>query len=631
MEDDPGLSSLLQKRLERQGYQVDLARNGEEGLAMATRTAYDLLIVDYNMPFLGGLDVLRNLNKSVSPLPVIMITGEGNEEIAVEALKLGAADYIVKDVELKFLGLLPSVIHQVLYRQHLLNERKQMLETIRESEERYRQLFESNPHPMWVFDIETLSFLAVNEAAVRHYGYSREEFLSMSLKDIRPDEDMQQFLAESAEFGQEGIRAGVWRHWRKDGTIIHVEVVSHPILFGQRKARFSLITDITARKKLEEELLKTQRLESLGTLAGGLAHEFNNLLTSIMGNIALVKLDLPPGKEAHQRLRDAERTSEKARVLTRQLLTFSQGGAPVKKALSLGDLVRSTASFALHGSKNKADVSVPSDLWAVEADESQLGQVITNLINNADQAMPEDGIIRVSCENVKIDADSQLPLPAGNFVRVAIADEGVGIPPEHINKIFDPYFTTKDKKSGLGLATAYSIMKRHNGHIAVESSSGTGSRFTVYLPSTGRIFCRQPEAPVSVQTGSGKILIMDDEDIILDVAGRILTRLGYQVAFAKDGSEAVTQYSQARSSGKPFDVVIMDLTVPGGMGGKEAVKRIREIDPGAKAIVSSGYSNDPVLAHYSDYGFSGIVSKPYSIKILSDTVMKVISGANPPS
>src|SRR5574337_297417 len=326
MEDDPGLSSLLQKRLERQGYQVDLARNGEEGLAMAAKTAYDLLIVDYNMPFLGGLDVLRSLVKTALPPPVIMITGEGNEEIAVEALKLGAADYIVKDVELKFLNLLPSVIHQVLYRQHLLNERKQMIETIRESEERYRQLFESNPHPMWVFDIETFSFLAVNNAAVRHYGYPREEFLSMSLEDMRPDEDVQQFLAASAEFGRDEMRSGVWRHRRKDGSIIHVEISSHPILFGRRKARLSLRTDITVRKKIEDELLKTQRLESLGTLAGGLAHQFNNLLTGIMGNIALVKMDIPPDKESHQRLIDAERITEKARSLTRQLLTFSQGG-----------------------------------------------------------------------------------------------------------------------------------------------------------------------------------------------------------------------------------------------------------------------------------------------------------------
>ncbi len=631
MEDDPGVSSLLQKRLERQGYAVDLARNGEEGLSMAARYNYDLLIVDYNMPFFGGLDVIRSLSASVSPPPVIMITGEGNEEIAVEALKLGAADYIVKDVELKFLGQLPSVIHQVLYRQHLLTERKQMLETIRESEERYRRLFESNPHPMWVFDIESLAFLAVNEAAIRHYGYSREEFLSMTLKDIRPDEDVRQFIAASEEFGLEGIQSGVSRHRRKDGTIIHIEVVSHPIVFGQRKARFSLITDITRRKKIEDELLKTQRLESLGTLAGGLAHEFNNLLTGIMGNIALVKLDLPEGKEAHERLTDAERTTEKARSLARQLLTFAQGGAPVKKLLSIGELVRTTGTFALHGSKNKADISVPDDLWATEADESQISQVITNLVNNADQAMPEGGIIRVTCRNVTIEAQRGLPLAPGKFVMISIADEGSGIPRAHINRIFDPYFTTKDKNSGLGLATAYSIVKRHNGHITVESGPGAGSTFTVYLPSTGMIYRSQPEASVTVKSGSGRILIMDDEDIILDVAGRILTRLGYQVAFAKNGAEAITRYSQARSTGNPFDLVIMDLTVPGGMGGKEAVKKIREIDPSAKAIVSSGYCNDPVLAHYSDYGFNGIVSKPYSIKILSDTVMKVISNTDIPS
>jgi PAS domain S-box-containing protein len=628
MEDDAGLAHLLQKRLQRQGYRVDLAANGEEGLGMARTATYDLLIVDYNMPVLGGIEVIRTLASTNLLSPTIMITGEGNEEVAVGAIKMGAADYIVKDVELKFLELLPSVINQVLYRQQLIKEREQMQEKVRESEERYRHLFESNPHPMWVFDIETLSFLAVNDAAVHHYGYSREEFLDMTLTDIRPPEDVPRLTNTLSGLSAGMAHSGMWKHRRKDGTIIDVEVVSHPILFGQRQARFVLITDITARRKLEEELVKAQKLESLGILAGGIAHDFNNLLTAIIGNISLAKQDTQPGDSTYERLEGAERALERARNLTQQLLTFSRGGAPLKKRLSIKEVVRDIAAFALHGAKSRCEFSIPDDLWIVEADEGQLSQVINNLVINADQAMPDGGTVTVTCRNITVGAVSTLPLSPGNYVMISVADRGIGIPAEYLGKVFDPYFTTKRKGSGLGLATTYSIIKRHNGHIAVESGVGTGSTFHLYLPATDRVLLRESATPGTTKSGSGKILIMDDEAMVRDVAGKVLTRLGYDVAYACDGAEAIAAYERALAEGRPFDAVIMDLTIPGGMGGKDAVKRLREIDPALKAIVSSGYSNDPVMAHYAEYGFNGVVSKPYTIKQLSDTIQKVLAGAN---
>ncbi len=628
MEDDPGLSHLLQKRLQRQGYQVSLAANGEEGLRMARAATYDLLIVDYNMPFLGGLDVVRTL-ASTNQLPAaIMVTGEGSEEVAVEAIKLGVADYIVKDVELKYLELIPSVVNQALYRQQLIKERDQMQETVRESEERYRRLFESNPHPMWLFDSETHSFLAVNDAAVHHYGYSREEFLNMTLEDISLPDEAPRLKNMLSEPGDATAHSGVWMHRKKDGTIINVEVVSHPILFGQRQARFVLITDITERRKLEEELVKAQKLESLGTLAGGLAHDFNNFLTSILGNINLAKMDARPGDGIYERLDAAERASERARGITQQLLTFSRGGAPLKVTISIRDAMRDMVSFALHGSKSNCEFSISDDLWSIEADEGQLNQVINNLVMNADQAMPEGGTVTVSCRNRTLKADSGLPLSPGNYVRISVADRGPGIPTENLGKIFDPYFTTKQKGSGLGLATAYSIIKQHNGHIAVESARGVGTVFHIYLPA---IDCAVPAEPATAGTtrpGVGAILFMDDDEMVRDTAGRILTRLGYTVFYARDGAEAITAYEQARAEGRPFDVVIMDLTIPGGMGGKEAVKRLREIDPSVKAIVSSGYSDDPVMANYADYGFNSVVSKPYTIHKLGDTIRKVLAGAD---
>ncbi len=624
MEDDPGLARLLEKRLQRQGYQVSLAANGEEGLRMAKETVYDLLIVDYNMPFLGGLDVVRALASMNRLPPSIMVTGEGNEEVAVEAIKLGVADYIIKDVELKYLELIPSVVSQTLYQQQLVKERDRMQEMVRESEERYRRLFESNPHPMWVSDGETNSFLAVNDAAVHHYGYSREEFLNMTLEDIRLPDEAPAPLNTFPEPGVAPVRPEVWKHRKKDGTIIYVEVVSHPILFGQRQARFVLITDITARRKLEEELVKAQKLESLGILAGGLAHDFNNLLTSILGNIYLAKMEARPGDGIHDRLDAAERASEHARDLTQQLLTFSRGGAPLKVTISLKNAMRDIASFALHGSKSNCEFSIPGDLWSVEADEGQLKQAINNLVMNADQAMPEGGTITVSCQNKTLKADSGLPLSPGKYVMISVADRGTGIPAENLGKIFDPYFTTKQKGTGLGLATAYSIIKRHNGHIAVESVKGAGTVFHIYLPAIERAV---PAAPATAKTArpGGTILFMDDDEMVRETAGKVLTHLGFTVSFARDGAEAIAAYEQARAEGRRFDAVIMDLTIPGGMGGKEAVKRLRELDPTVKAIVSSGYSDDPVMANFAEYGFDGVVSKPYTIHKLGDTLRKVLA------
>jgi PAS domain S-box-containing protein len=627
MEDDPGLSQLMQKRLQRQGYQVVIAGNGEEGLALARKESYDLLVVDYNMPFLGGLEVIRTLIASGSAVPMIMVTGEGNESVAVEAIKVGAADYIVKDVELRFLELLPSVIHQALYRQQLLIDRKRMEEQVRQSEERYRNLFENNPHPMWVFDIETHRFLAANDAAVRHYGYSREEFLAMSLKDIRPDDEIPRFLEASSGFGADGIQSELWQHRKKDGTILYVEIVSHPIVFGDRRARLSLITDITARKKIEEELMRAQKLESVGTLAGGLAHDFNNLLTGIIANVSLARYDARDGKDVSEHLAAAEKATERAQRLTHQLLTFARGGAPVKRPFAVAELVRDMTFFALRGSRCKPEFSIPADLWPVEGDEGQLSQVITSLLSNADNAMPSGGTIRIACRNIRIEHDNQLPLPNRCFVVVTVADDGVGIPNEHLEKIFDPYFTTKDRSSGLGLATAYSIIKRHDGHITAESSPGSGSRFTVYLPSPGVAAASDArrEMTASPTAETGRVLIMDDEEMIRDVAGKILSRLGYEVNFARDGAEALSLYQQAHAEGKPYGAVIMDLTIPGGMGGKETVERIRRIDPSVRAIVSSGYSDDPIMAEYENHGFCGVVCKPYSIKVLGDTVKQVFA------
>ncbi len=384
--------------------------------------------------------------------------------------------------------------------------------------------------------------------------------------------------------------------------------------------------DITEQQKLEEELARTQKLESLGILAGGIAHDFNNILTSILGNISLAKIFADPSDKIYERLSIAEKATLRSQDVTQELLTFAKGGTPIKKTASIIDIIKESTEFALRGSNVKYEFNYKEPIWSVEVDEGQISQVIQNLIINADQAMPSGGTIYIGVENVRISANNGgVPLKPGLYIKVTIRDEGIGIPPEYLEKIFDPFFTTKQKGSGLGLSSAYSIIKKHDGHIMVQSSVGEGTVFTIFLPATKR----SPETPRKQSTaavqGQGKILIMDDEDYILDILAQILSQLGYQAIPARTGEEAIEIYNNHLSRGQRFDAVIMDLTVPGGMGGVETISRLREIDPEVVAIVSSGYSNDPVMANFRDYGFMGVMKKPYRIEEVSEILHHVLS------
>jgi len=366
------------------------------------------------------------------------------------------------------------------------------------------------------------------------------------------------------------------------------------------------------------------KLESIGILAGGIAHDFNNILTAVLGNISLAKLYSERGSKAFERLTVAEKAATRARSLTQQLLTFSKGGTPVKKALLISDMIRDCAEFALRGSNVSCSFSFADDLWPVEVDPGQLSHVLNNLFINADQAMPEGGRTLIRAENVTVTGQDGLAIPDGKYVKITIQDSGVGIPEEHITKVFDPYFTTKPTGSGLGLATAYSIIKGHRGLITAESSSGVGSKFHIYLPAAPGLAVPERDIEGHPISGRGRILLVDDEESIRDVASELLAILGYQVKPARDGAEAVALYENALRSTAPFDAVIMDLTIPGGIGGKEAVQKLREINPQVKAIVSSGYSNDPVMANYRQYGFDGVVAKPYNADELSEALQKLL-------
>jgi PAS domain S-box-containing protein len=387
------------------------------------------------------------------------------------------------------------------------------------------------------------------------------------------------------------------------------------------------ITEVKSHEEFrrnQEEILKSQKLESIGLLAGGIAHDFNNLLTAIMGNISLAKMKTSRQSSASNLLDNAEMAAKRAKDLTQQLLTFARGGAPVKKSASIRQLVMDSVSFSLRGSNVTAGFSIPDDIWPVDVDSGQMSQVINNLVINADQAMPEGGIIAVRAENVEIGPDSLLPLSEGRYVKISVEDHGVGIPESDLGRIFDPYFTSKTKGNGLGLTTVYSIITKHGGHIAVESGLGFGTIFHIHIPASDFLPEQIDSMDSGLPGGKGRILVMDDEDFIREVAGDILSHLGYSVEYCENGTEAVRMYEQAFRSGEPFAAVLMDLTIPGGMGGKETIERLREIDDQVKGIVSSGYSNDPVMAQFDKYGFCGVVLKPYNAEELGRTLNMVI-------
>jgi PAS domain S-box-containing protein len=388
--------------------------------------------------------------------------------------------------------------------------------------------------------------------------------------------------------------------------------------------------DVTEHERLEQELVRATKLESVGILAGGIAHDFNNILTAIMGNVALAGLDVEPGSEASKSLREAEKATLRARDLTQQLLTFAKGGEPVRSSVQLDAIVREMTTFTLHGSRVKPFYEFEADLWPADADKGQIGRVVQNLVLNAVQAMPEGGTVRIAMTNQRVDGLSRTALAPGAYVQIAIADTGIGIKAEHLARIFDPYFTTKQMGSGLGLAAVYSIVNKHGGTIDVESRIGQGTTFRIWLPASPTLPIEDISAPSSNQVPlRGRILFMDDEESIRQMAMLLLRRFGFEVDCASDGREAVEKYRQARDRGLGYAIVIMDLTVPGGMGGREAIAQLRLLDPHVKAIVSSGYSSDPVLANYRDYGFCGVAAKPYEVDDLARVLREALAARAP--
>jgi PAS domain S-box-containing protein len=499
--------------------------------------------------------------------------------------------------------------------------------------------------------------IVFNRAAEETFGYTKEEVLGKHVGTLYADSSQSLLVYKTTK--DTGKFEGEILNRRKDGSTF-IARLSSAVLGngnGDTTGLMGISRDITERKKMEEELkklnesleqrvikrtqelaraneelAKMQKLESLGILAGGIAHDFNNNLQAILSSILLAKTCANPKDEIYKKLKEAEKITLQAKGLSKQLLTFSRGGWPVKKTIYISELIRDSANLALSGSNVRCELDIPDNLWPVEADEGQLNQVFSNLIINANQAIPEGRIIKVKAENTNAVEKGSLLLKETRYLKISIEDHGTGISQENLQKIFDPYFTTKQKGSGLGLAIAYSIIKKHGGHITVESEIGVGTTFHIYLPAShkeplkkhvlheGRVPDTKPleekHEEEESSTSKGKVLLMDDEGIIRLAVAKYLKQIKYEVETARDGTEAIKLYKKAIESGKPFDAVIVDLTISGGMGGKETIKRLLEIDSKVRAIASSGYTDDPIMADFRKYGFSGKLAKPYEMSEL---------------
>ena len=630
VDDHQGLISLIQRCLSREGFHTAFAHSGQEALTWLSHHHADLLLLDLQLADMSGEELIHQLTQHNLTLPFIVVTGQGDERLAVKMMKRGARDYFIKDSSL--IDLLPSIVTQTF--EQIQQEQRLTLteETLREERERIAITLSSIVEG--VFTTDTRGRITyMNRMAEELSGWKQRDAMGRSIEEV-------------VRFLHSGVNEEddhPVTHVLEVGTLLHP--LDHYPLFdqtnGERPVVYSvsplrrsdgnllgavlILRDMTERIKLDEERLKASKLDSLGLLAGGIAHDFNNLLTTILGNLSMTKAWVNSRDHLFNFLSEAENASLRAKKLTQQLLTFAKGGTPLKKPLALQQVIPESAAFALSGSPTRCQCDIPDDLWLIEADEGQIGQVIHNLAVNAHQAMPTGGTLTIRAKNVTETTEQAKQngrLAAGKYVKLTIQDNGNGIPPYVLQKIFDPYYSTKQTGSGLGLSTAYSIINNHHGTIAAASLQGQGATFVIHLPASPATTTAHQISPLTV-TGEGRVLVMDDEESIRLLLGEMLQHLGYDVQCVAEGNEALERYQEAYYARQPFHAVILDLTVTGGLGGKDTVQQLRQFDPQVKAIVASGYSNDPVLSRYSTFGFHGVVAKPFRLAELSQVLHQI--------
>jgi len=627
VEDSPRDAKLVLANLKRAGFEVafDVVDDVELFAQQIKETEYDIIISDHSLPGWSPLEAASILKENSKDIPFIVVTGALDDQTAVECVKQGAADYILKDR----MARLPSAVLRALEEKRLRDERQRAELALQQSEKQYRLLFEDNPHPMWVCDAETLRFLAVNQAAVANYGFSREEFLGMTIKDITPAEDIPALLQKLA-LDHAGVdRAGDWRHRRKDGTVIRVEITSQATQFNGRRAEFVLANDVTERKQLEEQLRQSQKMEAVGQLAGGVAHDFNNLLTVINGYSELMLREVGANSPFTQQLTEIKKCGDRAADLTRQLLAFSRRQALCPENVNLNALIMGVHSMLQRLIPENIDLAtIPAkQLGTVKADPGQIEQIILNLVVNARDAMPDGGKLTIETANVDLDevyAREHLGMKPGPHVMLAVSDTGVGMDKEIQKRIFEPFFTTKEKGkgTGLGLSTVYGIVQQSGGNIWVYSEPGHGSSFKIYLPVAGD----RPDAIHAdnkdnrPRGGTETILLVEDEEPVRALIKRTLVARGYRVLDAGNGAQALSLSNQHKGT---FKLLITDLMMP-DMSGWELAERLGRSCGDMKVLFMSGYTNEDILRRGALTPEVAFLQKPFSPDAIAHKVREVL-------
>jgi two-component system cell cycle sensor histidine kinase/response regulator CckA len=747
-EDNAADADLIAEYLDlsKLNFTITSAKRLADGVEHMSGHRFDVVLLDLSLPDSRGIDTLRSVMAIASDEVIIVLTGADDEQLSLEALQVGAQDYLFKD---RLSGeVLRRSIRYAMERSNLLRSLEAHNAEIQYRETLLRRIFDANTDAMLIltreneikffnpsaaellkadsdrlvgeifpFEVKsgeateleipdandltqivelvavdliwegesallvilrditqyrtselylkrekerlsvTLDSIAdaviatdqngaverLNEQAVKLTGVSNEDAAGRPLEEIlklkhpktgKNIKDPTSVLMDP-NFAAVSTKLGLPLE-RSDGETLNVTAETRCILDdeGNRHGCVTVLRDITQQRKTENELFKAEKLNSISLLAGGIAHDFNNMLTAVLGNISMVRIELDEGHKHSKKLIAAEKAALQAKSLTQQLLTFSKGGAPVLEVTSVSEMVEESAQFILRGSNVSCTVDKDDDLWSVHADKGQISQVVNNLIINADQAMPEGGTITIRIRNLRVRHAEVPTLSSGEFVCIEVRDNGTGISPEDLKKIFDLYFTTKKEGSGLGLASSYSIINNHNGTITVDSSVGHGSIFRVYLPKSTQPTQSAPKpkqaeekepAKETIQRGKGRILVMDDMEAMMTMAGEILTVLGYDVEYSTNGQEAIGAYKEAKKAGNAFDACVFDLTVPGGMGGEEAANILIEYDSNLIAIASSGYSTSNVMSDYKNSSFKAVVPKPYRIKDMGDALHSVLN------
>ncbi len=642
VDDDPRMCDSLKLILSIKGYETKTCNSGKEAIEYLNKNTFDLVLLDMFMPDINGCQIMDHINTQDSYTPVIVMTGDSSMQSVIDSLRRRAYDYLNKPFNPD--EMLTAVGNAIDYRR-LKSENSKLNGELSLTKERYRYLVQNSPDIIYTLD-DKGNFTFISNAIKKSLNFETDQLIGKHYSEIIHEENLEKAkwlfnerrTGKRAAFGielqlkicanRDGFARGKVRYLSMElkatGMYGRAASAAGRKFFGTH----GVLRDISERKYIDAQLQQTQKMESIGTLAGGLAHDFNNLLATIIGNVSLAKNQVKPEDYIFDLLNEATIASTKAQMLTQQLLTFAKGGTPVKKVTSIKDVLKKTCSFVLMGTNSSFEFSPGEDLWPAEIDAGQMRQVIKNIVINAKQSMPDGGTIQVAAENVIIEDRHALPVNPGRYIRISIKDHGAGIAEKLLSRIFDPYFTTKQEGNSLGLAATYSIIKKHEGHITVESQLGVGTTFHIYIPASDKALPEKEEARQI--KGQGRILVMDDEASLRKMVERMLKSLGYESELAEDGAEMIQMFKEAREAGNPYDAVIMDLTIPGGMGGKETINKLLEIDPEVKAIVSSGYSDDPVLANFQEYGFKGMLPKPFESLSLGKVLHEVIKGESVP-